>query len=423
VALYLHRGAFEPLLADEDAEQDPDRWCSHAPAGQEAWQIVSQWIWNLRLELGHLVSPTPLRTTEFAPAIAEASEREASSFGYASPEAGVPWKAGRFSGRDFVPQVDGTLRCPAGKSLHPTEQRREADGTLRVHFAAKIRDCRSCHLREHCQWHGTTTKKPRRVSLLLHPLSIGKDPVLWKDWSRRQHRRVAIQLCRSQQVEVQIEQAREVDPAASPSTLSRAQRAHYRLSWQERLARNIRPPGASQVRIKLFGIPEGFAALLDSGYITAPILVSSQQQYGIEVLGPARGDVKWQATTEQGIDVSQFRLDWDQQQVTCPQGHTSMSWTPAIDHRKNEVIKIKFSTTDCGICPELSRCTRSAKKYKRRTITLRPQAQHEALQAARRRQQTPAFASQYALREGIEATISEASACLWYAPLPLYRPG
>ena len=30
VALYLHRGAFEPTLADEDQEQDPDRWCSHA---------------------------------------------------------------------------------------------------------------------------------------------------------------------------------------------------------------------------------------------------------------------------------------------------------------------------------------------------------------------------------------------------------
>jgi hypothetical protein len=46
VALYLHRGAFEPVLADEDQESDPDRWCSHAPAGQEAWQIICQWIWN-----------------------------------------------------------------------------------------------------------------------------------------------------------------------------------------------------------------------------------------------------------------------------------------------------------------------------------------------------------------------------------------
>jgi hypothetical protein len=34
VELYLHRGAFEPTLADEDQEQDPDRWCSHAPCGK-----------------------------------------------------------------------------------------------------------------------------------------------------------------------------------------------------------------------------------------------------------------------------------------------------------------------------------------------------------------------------------------------------
>jgi hypothetical protein len=46
VALYLHRGAFENALADEDLEQDPDRWCSHTPCGQETWQIISQWVWN-----------------------------------------------------------------------------------------------------------------------------------------------------------------------------------------------------------------------------------------------------------------------------------------------------------------------------------------------------------------------------------------
>jgi transposase len=71
------------------------------------------------------------------------------------------------------------------------------------------------------------------------------------------------------------------------------------------------------------------------------------------------------------------------------------------------VIKIKFSTKDCGHCPRQIHCIRSTKKYKRRTITIRPQAQYEALQAARRRQQTRAFARQYALREGIEATISQ----------------
>jgi hypothetical protein len=34
VALSLHRGAFENALADEDQEQDPDRWCSHSASGK-----------------------------------------------------------------------------------------------------------------------------------------------------------------------------------------------------------------------------------------------------------------------------------------------------------------------------------------------------------------------------------------------------
>src|SRR6185312_6797574 len=68
VSLSLHRGSFETALEDEGIEQEPDRWCSHSAWGQEAWQIVAQWTWNLRLELGHKLAPEPVRTTEFAPA-------------------------------------------------------------------------------------------------------------------------------------------------------------------------------------------------------------------------------------------------------------------------------------------------------------------------------------------------------------------
>jgi hypothetical protein len=92
VELYVHRGAFEPALADEDSEHDPDRWCSHAAWGQEAWQIISQWVWNIRLELGHQLEPMPVRTTEFAPALpsgsSQATTRPASSApasGYGPP--------------------------------------------------------------------------------------------------------------------------------------------------------------------------------------------------------------------------------------------------------------------------------------------------------------------------------------------------
>jgi hypothetical protein len=136
VALYLHRGAFENALAEEDQEQDPDRWASHAPCGQETWQIVSQWVWNLRLELGHALDPAAIRTTEFAPAPLPAQDQapdsSSSSVGYAPAEEALPWKRGRFSGRDFVQEPDGTLRCPAGQSLLAQERRRETDGSLRV---------------------------------------------------------------------------------------------------------------------------------------------------------------------------------------------------------------------------------------------------------------------------------------------------
>jgi hypothetical protein len=140
-----------------------------------------QWVWNLRLELGHQLKPTSMRTTEFAAAIAPATELTADATarvpGYGPLATATSWKAGRFSGKDFALQPNGTLCCPAGKRLHPTEQRTEHDGSLRVLYAARIGDCRACPLRAQCQWRGHQTTKPRRVSLLLHPLSVGSAPL------------------------------------------------------------------------------------------------------------------------------------------------------------------------------------------------------------------------------------------------------
>ncbi len=97
--------------------------------------------------------------------------------GYAKPSIALPWKAGRFSGQDFAHEGDGALCCPAGKALRPTEQRREADGSLRILYSARILDCRDCPLRKQCQWHGEATTKPRRGSRLLHPLRVGPTPL------------------------------------------------------------------------------------------------------------------------------------------------------------------------------------------------------------------------------------------------------
>jgi hypothetical protein len=71
-----------------------------------------------------------------------------------------------------------------------------------------------------------------------------------------------MQLLAGQRLEVQMEPTLSPNPSGSPAPLSRAQRAHYRLSWAERLARNARAPAAGQVMISLFGVPESFATSL-----------------------------------------------------------------------------------------------------------------------------------------------------------------
>lgn len=263
LALYLHRGAFEPTLADEDQEIDPDRWCSLSAWGQEAWQTVAQWVWNLRLELGHHLKPEPVRTTEFAPALGTPQTGQVSAQGYEPPVIGGTWKAGYYSGEDFALQADGTVCCPAGNKLFLQEHRQERDGSLRMVYEARVANCRACEQRPHCQWHGHQAQHPRRVSVLLHPRAGGSAPLLWRDWPRRQQRRACIQMVRHQQLNVEEAAVPPTQPPASPAVLSRAQRAHYRLNWQERLARNARPETAGQFTFKLFGLPESFATWLD----------------------------------------------------------------------------------------------------------------------------------------------------------------
>jgi hypothetical protein len=278
VALYLQRGAFETVLSDEDQEQDPDRWCAHTACGQEFWQILSQWVWNLRLELGHVLHPTAMRTTEFAPAsspepVAQPTGAAQPGVSYGPPEWAVS-RMGCLAGSHFTPQADGTLRCPAGFPLYPQEHRPERDGSLRVVYAARIAHCRRCALRQECQGYGTATKRPRRVSAVLRPESsttssspsppplLAAHPILWGDWPRRSHRREWMKLLRSQRVDVRL--AETSSPAPPPPTcpLSRAERAHQRLSWTERLARNAAAAAAPSVSITLFGIPDAFAEAL-----------------------------------------------------------------------------------------------------------------------------------------------------------------
>jgi IS5 family transposase len=103
--------------------------------------------------------------------------------------------------------------------------------------------------------------------------------------------------------------------------------------------------------------------------------------------------------------VAHFQVDWDAQRVTCPQGNLSVRWCETETARGRTMVAVAFSAADCVACPTRALCTRA--KTGARNLTLQPRAEHEAIQAARQRQQTTEFAAQYASRAGIEGTLSQ----------------
>lgn len=111
-----------------------DRWYSHTPCSQEFTQILAQWVWNLRLELGQQLASAELHTTEFAPAceaevpstaVPEPAEVPPSVVTYGPPQWARPSFTHGFPGSAFTPQPDGTLRCLANHPLYLQERRSE----------------------------------------------------------------------------------------------------------------------------------------------------------------------------------------------------------------------------------------------------------------------------------------------------------
>jgi transposase len=115
--------------------------------------------------------------------------------------------------------------------------------------------------------------------------------------------------------------------------------------------------------------------------------------------------VSWQAQAGQEFDIARLTIDWEAKRATCPRGKPSVLWKPGRDRRGNEVIHIEFACRECRACPSRPRCTRATTEG--REMTLRPREPHEALQAARREQETAGWKAEYAVRAGVEGTLSQ----------------
>lgn len=145
--------------------------------------------------------------------------------------------------------------------------------------------------------------------------------------------------------------------------------------------------------------------LVDAGYVDAAHLVTSRDEHGVDLVGPPPVDNHWQARAGEGFDAASFTLDWERQRASCPQGQSSVKWSETHDQHGEPIVNIRFPRAACAACPSRARCTRSVTGP--RELTVRPQAQHQALQAARRRQHTAEFKAQYDARAGVEGTLSQ----------------
>lgn len=148
--------------------------------------------------------------------------------------------------------------------------------------------------------------------------------------------------------------------------------------------------------------------LVDAAYISAAHLVVARETFGIDLVGPPRENLSWQQRQDGSFRVGDFQIDWEANRAICPRGKESQSWRAYQDEAGDPYIKIRFNPADCRVCEARAQCTRATGKGWGRNLRLRPRAEHEALVAARNRTEMDSERPLYALRQGVEGTLSQA---------------
>jgi transposase len=103
--------------------------------------------------------------------------------------------------------------------------------------------------------------------------------------------------------------------------------------------------------------------------------------------------------------MEQCTIDWEHEQVVCPQGKVSSTWTPQVDSHGNTKISVKFRRRHCDVCPDRTRCTWA--KTMPCHLSVHPRTQYETLEAARARFSSETGQALYKQCTEIEGTLSQ----------------
>jgi transposase len=144
---------------------------------------------------------------------------------------------------------------------------------------------------------------------------------------------------------------------------------------------------------------------VDAAYVSAELLVHSRDEQGITLRGPTRPSQGWQMQVAGAYTIEQFTVDWEQQQVCCPQGKWAASWHERVEQDGSPYIVAAFRRQDCQACPARPLCTQAQQQG--RQLRLPPQDQYEALTAARAWYASEEGIERYQQRAGVEGTLSQ----------------
>jgi transposase len=144
---------------------------------------------------------------------------------------------------------------------------------------------------------------------------------------------------------------------------------------------------------------------VDAAYISAELLVHSRDEQGITLRGPTRPRQGWQQQVAGAYTLEQFTVDWERQQVYCPQGKRSGSWHEHMAPDGHASIMVSFCRQDCHVCPTRPLCTQARQQMRR--LRLPPREQYEALDAARAWYGSAEGIERYQQRAGVEGTLSQ----------------
>ena len=148
--------------------------------------------------------------------------------------------------------------------------------------------------------------------------------------------------------------------------------------------------------------------LVDGGYTSLVLMERADREHQVALTGPLPGNRTAQHRDQQGYARDDFLIDYDRQEVTCPQGQVSKGWHgpyPTSSPDAAPLIVARFSTRQCQPCPARAACTTSGDG--RRTVGFPPRELCKLQVRNHADQQDPAWHKRYAVRSGIEGTVCE----------------